>query len=420
MKKNNIDIVNLGCRLNIYEGEVIKSLVKKNNLSNFTIINSCSVTQDAEKKVLYEIRKSKKNFPQRKIIVTGCAAQINPDKYKKIDHVDYVIGNKEKLENKTWNTLPKKKSVNVKNIFADNKVNTNSPQRFEGKSRAYIEIQQGCDHRCTFCIIPFGRGNNRSIPVGIIVDRVKQLVLNGYKEVVFTGVDITDYGKDLPGNPNLFQLVKRVLNLVPELQQLRLSSLDCAEINNDFWPLLKENRLMPHFHLSLQSGNNIILKRMKRRHNREQAINFCKRVRSIRSDVVFGADIIAGFPTETEKMFEDSLSLIKECKLTHLHIFPYSIRENTPAARMPQIPRYIIKKRAKALREEGKKELNKYLKTQVGNSAIVLIEKVKENISFGKSQHFTNIQINNKSQEGKIIECTIIKSNLDTLSAKAI
>ena len=420
VKNNNIKIINLGCRLNIYEGEVINSLTSKSNISDYTIINSCSVTQEAEKKVSYEIRKSKKNFPNRKIIVTGCAAQIDPKKYSKINDVDFVIGNREKLEKKTWDSLSSNKPINVKNIFFDNSINSHIVEKFEGKARAYIEIQQGCDHRCTFCIIPFGRGNNRSAPIGVIVDRIKTLVKNGYNEVVFTGVDITDYGKDLPGKPNLFQLVRRVLNLIPELKQLRLSSIDCAEVTKDFWPLLEEKRLMPHFHLSLQSGNNLILKRMKRRHSREQVIDFCKKVRSIRNDVVFGADIIAGFPTETDEMFEDSLKMIKECNLTHLHIFPYSIRENTPAARMPQIPKPIIKERAKILREEGEKEMQKYLKNQVGTSTFVLVETVKENISYGKSQHFTKIKIQSLVKIGDIVKCKITNISENILSAHII
>ena len=419
MKKNNINIINLGCRLNIYEGEIIKSLTN-NNIENYTIINSCSVTEEAEKKVCYEIRKSKKNFPEKKIIVTGCAAQIDPEKYANLNEVDYIIGNKEKLQKETWANLSKNNSIQVKNIFDDNNMHNNIVEKFEGKSRAYIEIQQGCDHRCTFCIIPFGRGNNRSVPVGVIVERVKILVNNGYKEVVFTGVDITDYGKNLPGKPNLFQLVKRVLNLVPNLKQLRLTSIDCAEINDDFWPLLNEERLMPHFHLSLQSGNNLTLKRMKRRHNREQIIDFCKKVRSIRNDIVFGADIIAGFPTETEAMFMDSLNIIKECHLTHLHIFPYSIRNNTPAAKMPQVSKDIIKKRARSLREEGERQMYKYLQKQIGNPAIMLVEQVKENFSYGKSQHFTKIKLSKNVNEGEIIKCTITDFKNGTLCAKMI
>ena len=419
MKKKN-NIINLGCRLNIYEGEVIKSLIQSNSISNYTIINSCSVTQEAEKKVNYEIRRSKKNFPKKKIVVTGCAAQINPKKYADMAEVDFVFGNKEKLENKTWSSLSNLNPIQVSNIFEVNKIHKNIVEKFEGKSRAYIEIQQGCDHRCTFCIIPYGRGNNRSVPVGIIVERIQTLVKNGYNEVVLTGVDITDYGKDLPGKPNLFQLVKRILNIVINLKQLRLSSIDCAEITEDFWPLLKEKRLMPHFHLSLQAGNDLILKRMKRRHNSQQVIDFCQKVRSIKKDVVFGADIIAGFPTETNEMFEDSLKLIRKCQLTHLHIFPYSIRNNTPAALMPQIPKHIIKKRAKTLRDEGNRQMQKYLKNQIGSSAIMLVEQVKENISYGKSQHFTKIKIKNSIKEGKIVKCVITDTDEGILNAKLI
>ena len=420
MKKNDIKIINLGCRLNIYEGEVIKSLATQNNLSKYTIINSCSVTEEAEKKVKYEIRKSKKNFPNNKIIVTGCAAQISPKKYSEINEVDFVIGNKEKIQSSTWSSLSTNNPIQVKDIFADNKMYNNIVEKFEGKSRAYIEVQQGCDHRCTFCIIPFGRGNNRSSPIGIIVDRIKTLVKNNYNEVVLTGVDITDYGKDLPGKPNHFQLVKRLLNLVPNLKQLRLSSIDCAEITDDFWPLLKEQRIMPHFHLSVQSGNDLILKRMKRRHSRQQVIEFCSKVRSIRKDVVFGADIIAGFPTETEEMFQDSLNMIKECKLTHLHIFPYSIRNNTPAARMPQIPKDIIKKRAKILRDEGDRQMQAYLQNQIGSSTTMLVEQVKENISYGKSQHFTKIKIQKMIKEGTIVKCIIKDVDKGILSANII
>jgi len=420
MKKNDVDIINLGCRLNIYEGEVIRSLAHKNNISNFTIINSCSVTQEAEKKVKYEIRKSKKNYPKKKIIVTGCAAQINPQKYANIDEVDFVIGNKEKLQEQTWSSLSNSNPIQVKDIFDNNTMHNNIVEKFEGKSRAYIEVQQGCDHRCTFCIIPFGRGNNRSVPLDVIVERIQTLVNNGYNEVVLTGVDITDYGKDLPGQPNLFQLVKRVLNLIPDLKQLRLSSMDCAEITDDFWPLLLEKRLMPHFHLSLQSGNELILKRMKRRHTRQQVIDFCQKVRSIRNDVVFGADIIAGFPTETEDMFRDSLKMIRDCNLTHLHIFPYSVREGTPAARMPQVPQNIIKQRAKLLRELGERQMNMYLSTQIGRSAIMLVEQTKEHISFGKSQHFTKIEINDVIKEGEIVHCMITNKNKGVLNAHII
>jgi threonylcarbamoyladenosine tRNA methylthiotransferase MtaB len=407
MNDKKINFVNLGCRLNIYEGEVIKSLTKKNNITDYTIINSCAVTKKAEKKVCYEIRKAKKNFPSKKIIVTGCAAQINPLKYSKMTEVDIVVGNNEKLNENTWKRIHDLEKIQVSDIFEISTTHNHLIEKFDGKARAYIEIQQGCDHRCTFCIIPYGRGNNRSVPVGVVVERVKSLVNNGYKEVVLTGVDITDYGSDLPGLPNLFQLLKRILALVPELEQLRLSSIDCAEISNDFWPLLSEERLMPHFHLSLQAGNNLILKRMKRRHTKQQAIEFCTKVKNLRKDVVFGADIIAGFPTENEEMFEDSISLIQECNLTHLHIFPFSARESTPATNMPQVPNKIIKKRAKILRDLGNENLKKYLNKQVGTKKRVLIEKVKNSVSIGKSQHYTKIEIPESLTVGSIVECVI-------------
>ena len=417
-KKSNI--INLGCRLNIYEGEVIKSLVKKHNINNYIIINSCAVTNEAEKKVRNAIKKAKKLNPSKKIIVTGCAAQIYPLKYNQMSEVDLVIGNNEKMEERTWQNINRVDKVQVNNIFNVSSTQNHIIEKFEGKARAYIEIQQGCNHRCTFCIIPFGRGNNRSVPVGVIVNRIKNLVKNNYKEIVLTGVDITDYGKDKPDMPNLFQLSQQLLNLVPELEQLRLSSMDCAEITEDFWNLLKNKRFMPHIHLSLQSGNDLILKRMKRRHSKQQIISFCKKVRSLRSDVVFGADIIAGFPTETDTMFQDTVNLIKKCNLTHLHVFPFSIRKSTPASKMPQIPKNIIKKRAKILRELGKNNLRKYLKNQIGSNIKVLIEQVKEKVSIGKSQHFTKIEIPQILNEGSIVNCIVTEVNENISKATLI
>tara|TARA_B100000029_G_scaffold183128_2_gene180734 strand:- start:3103 stop:4365 length:1263 start_codon:yes stop_codon:yes gene_type:complete len=417
MQNNKINIINLGCRLNIYEGEVIKSLVDKNNLKNYTIINSCAVTEEAEKKVKYEIRKSKKKFPNNKIILTGCAAQISPNDYASIKDVNFVIGNHEKLQSNTWGSLTENNPINVRDIFSSNEINKNIVEKFEGKSRAFIEIQQGCDHRCTFCVIPYGRGNNRSVPVGIIIDRIKTIVKKGYNEVVLTGVDITDYGKDLPGKPNLFQLVRRILNLVQDLKHLRLSSIDCAEITNDFWPLLNDKRLMPYFHISMQSGSDLILKRMKRRHNRQQAIEFCNKVKSIRKDAVFGADLIAGFPTENENMFEKSVELIEECQLTHLHVFPYSKRKFTPATFMPQLPKEIIKKRAKILREKGKEKLLNYLNKQIGLNDLMLVEYIEKNISYGKTQHYTKVKVNEPINEGKIVKCKITNIDNDVLEA---
>ena len=416
MDKNKI--INLGCRLNIYEGEIIKNHLLKEKLHNITVINSCAVTEEAEKKVAYEIRRAKKINPSNKIVVTGCAAQIDPDKYNNISEVDKVVGNTEKLKLQTWKSLNLVNRVEVGNILEESTTVPSSIEKFEGKSRAYIEIQQGCDHRCTFCIIPFGRGNNRSVPAGEIVSKIKKMVKSGYNEVVLTGVDITDYGKDLPGKPTFTNLIKRILKLVPELKQLRLSSIDCAEIDDEFWDILENKRLMPHFHISLQAGNNMILKRMKRRHSREMAIDFCKKVLSIRNDTTFGADIIAGFPTETEEMFQDSIKLVDECQLSHLHVFPYSPRDKTPASRMPQVDKGIIKSRAKRLRDKGYEKLTEILKNKIGKKESILIENNKDNTSLGKDQHFIKVKVEGEIKEGKIISCVYTGIEGDTLLAK--
>ena len=417
-KKNSL--INLGCRLNIYEGEIIKNHLKKHNLKNITVINSCAVTAEAEKKVEYEIRKAKRNNPKNKIIVTGCAAQINPDKYDQLKEVDLVIGNKEKLQSVLWSNLNFKNSIQVEDILLEKKPVLTEIETFEGKSRAYIEIQQGCDHRCTFCIIPFGRGNNRSVPAGEIVNRIKNIVKNGYREVVLTGVDITDYGKDLTPKTTFSNLIKRILKLVPELEQLRLSSIDCAEIDDEFWDVLPDKRLMPHFHISLQAGNNLILKRMKRRHSREMAIEFCNKILSIRREATFGADIIAGFPTETEEMFKDSIKLIDDCYLTHLHVFPYSQRQNTPAARMPQLDKTIIKSRAKILRDKGMINLKKHLANKIGKKDLILVEKNLDNKSLGKDQNFLNVVVDEVVMEGNIISCIYTGVENNKLLARKI
>ena len=417
-KKNSL--INLGCRLNIYEGEIIKNHLKKHNLKNITVINSCAVTAEAEKKVEYEIRKAKRNNPKNKIIVTGCAAQINPDKYDQLKEVDLVLGNKEKLQSVLWSNLNFKNSIQVEDILLEKKPVLTEIETFEGKSRAYIEIQQGCDHRCTFCIIPFGRGNNRSVPAGEIVKRIKNIVKNGYREVVLTGVDITDYGKDLTPKTTFSNLIKRILKLVPELEQLRLSSIDCAEIDDEFWDVLPDKRLMPHFHISLQAGNNLILKRMKRRHSREMAIEFCNKILSIRREATFGADIIAGFPTETEEMFKDSIKLIDDCYLTHLHVFPYSQRQNTPAARMPQLDKTIIKSRAKILRDKGMINLKKHLANKIGKKDLILVEKNQDNKSLGKGQNFLNVVVDEVVMEGNIIPCIYTGVENNKLLARKI
>ena len=417
-KKNSL--INLGCRLNIYEGEIIKNHLSNNNIKNITVINSCAVTAEAEKKVAYEIRKAKRTNPENKIIVTGCAAQIDPKKYHTLKEVDLVLGNKEKLLSDVWSNLNFSKPIQVDNILSEKKTVPSTIEKFDGKSRAYIEIQQGCDHRCTFCIIPYGRGNNRSVPAGEIVERIKKIVSNGYKEVVLTGVDITDYGKDLPAQPTFSNLIKRIIKLVPDLEQLRLSSIDCAEIDEEFWDLLSEKKLMPHFHISLQAGNNMILKRMKRRHSREMAINFCNKVLSKRKEATFGADFITGFPTETDDMFRDTLNLVDQCHLTHLHVFPYSPRINTPAARMPQVDKSIIKDRANTLRQLGIEKLKQRLSKKVGGKDLILIEKVQNEKSIGKDQNFFNVIINEKIKEGDIVTCVYTGVNNDMLMAKRI
>ena len=417
-KKNSL--INLGCRLNIYEGEIIKNHLSNNNIKNITVINSCAVTAEAEKKVAYEIRKAKRTNPENKIIVTGCAAQIDPKKYHTLKEVDLVLGNKEKLLSDVWSNLNFSKPIQVDNILSEKKTVPSTIEKFDGKSRAYIEIQQGCDHRCTFCIIPYGRGNNRSVPAGEIVERIKKIVSNGYKEVVLTGVDITDYGKDLPAQPTFSNLIKRIIKLVPDLEQLRLSSIDCAEIDEEFWDLLSEKKLMPHFHISLQAGNNMILKRMKRRHSREMAINFCNKVLSKRKEATFGADFITGFPTETDEMFRDTLNLVDQCHLTHLHVFPYSPRINTPAARMPQVDKSIIKDRANTLRQLGIEKLKQRLSKKVGGKDLILIEKVQNEKSIGKDQNFFNVIINEKIKEGDIVTCVYTGVNNDMLMAERI
>ncbi len=417
-KKNTF--INLGCRLNIYEGQIIKNHIRNNDLNHITVINSCAVTAEAEKKVAYEIRKAKRNNPKNKIIVTGCAAQINPKKYGNIEEVDLVLGNKEKLLPNIWENLNFSKPIQVNNILSEKTTVPSTIEKFDGKSRAYIEIQQGCDHRCTFCTIPYGRGNNRSVPAGAIVEKIKKIVNNGFKEVVLTGVDITDYGKDLPAKPTFSNLIKRILKIVPELEQLRLSSIDCAEIDEGFWDVLSEKKLMPHFHISLQSGNNMILKRMKRRHSREMAINFCNKVLSKRKDATFGADFIAGFPTETDEMFKETLDLVDQCHLTHLHVFPYSPRDNTPASRMPQIDKSVIKDRSAILRQKGREKFKQHLANKVGEKDLILIEKNENKKSIGKDQNFFSAIFNEKIKEGDIIPCIYIGVKNDMLMAKRI
>lgn len=387
-------VITLGCRLNTYESEVIQDLATQAGVVNTVFINTCAVTAEAERQARQTIRKIHRNNPNAQIIVTGCSAQINPSQYQKMPEVAKVIGNEEKMQPSTYKNLQSADKVVVSDIMEVRETAAHLVSGFDGKARAFVQVQNGCDHRCTFCTIPFGRGNSRSVAIGEIVAQIRKLLENGYQEIVFTGVDITAYGADLPGQPTLGQMIRRVLSLVPELKRLRLSSLDPVEIDEDLWQIIgSEEKLMPHLHLSLQAGDNLILKRMKRRHLREDAIRFSQRAKTLRPDVVFGADLIAGFPTETDEMFENSLRIVDECSLTYLHVFPYSPRPGTPAARMPQLDGNIIKERARQLRLQGEAAITRTFGQFVGKSVNVLVEELSEGLVKGKTDHFAPIQI---------------------------
>lgn len=369
----NNEIVTFGCRLNSYESELIKEALTKAKGVNTIVFNTCAVTKEAQRQAKQAIRKSKRLYPEKKIIVTGCAAQLNPAKFSLMPEVDSVIGNQEKLSVAAY---LQNEAILVDDIMQVKEAARHLVTSFENKSRAFIQIQNGCNHRCTFCIIPYARGNNRSVPIGVIVKQAHQLLAAGFCEIVLTGVDISDYGLDLPGKPSLAQMLKRLLMLVPKLKRLRLSSIDVAEIDSELFSLLAyEQKIMPHIHISLQAGDDMILKRMKRRHNRQQVIDFCQTLRKARPTVAFGADIIAGFPTENELMFSNTLSLIHEASIQYLHVFPYSKQENTPASRMPQVDKKISKNRAKLLRRAGEVELTKFLAQQVNKELAVITEK---------------------------------------------
>jgi threonylcarbamoyladenosine tRNA methylthiotransferase MtaB len=448
-------IVTFGCRLNAYESEAIKEALKKSDQKNLIVFNSCAVTSEAERELRHAIRKTHKENPQAKIVVTGCAAQINPEKYASMAEVDLVLGNQEKSKTESYlesfaNVYSPQKIANSNldiahkdrvfneakksaaiflNPLQTSKIKVNdimsvkdtAPQLvsyFENKTRAFLEIQNGCNHRCTFCIIPFGRGNSRSIGFGEIVSQAKKMVAAGHKEIVFTGVDISGYGEDLPTPITLSAMIKRLLKLVPELPRLRLSSIDVAEIDEEFFDILKnEPRFMPYLHLSVQSGDDIILKRMKRRHTSKQVLDFCAKARKIRPEIAFGCDIIAGFPTETDEMFLNSKRLIQEAGIIFTHIFPYSKRDGTPAAKMPQVNGKIIKERAKILRDTGLLQLKNFLGSQIGKKLQVIVEKD----GVGKSENFLNVKIldqEKKLKSGEIITVEIVASEGELLLAK--
>ncbi|MCH7796442.1 MAG: tRNA (N(6)-L-threonylcarbamoyladenosine(37)-C(2))-methylthiotransferase MtaB [Proteobacteria bacterium] len=382
-------IITFGCRLNAYESEVMRGHARAAGLGETVIVNTCAVTAEAERQARQAIRRARREHPRARLIVTGCAVQIDPEAYARMPEVDRVLGNEEKLRAASF--LPGAgPRVSVNDIMSVKETAAHLIAGFAGRTRAFVQVQQGCDHRCTFCIIPFGRGNSRSVPLGEVVAQVRKLVEGGTPEVVLCGVDLTSYGADLPGGPSLGQMVRRLLKLVPDLRRLRLSSVDAVELDDDLLRLFAEEaRLMPHLHLSLQSGDDLILKRMKRRHGRADALALCAEVRRLRPDVVFGADLIAGFPTETEAMFRNTLSLVADCGLTYLHVFPYSARPGTPAARMPQVPVHIRKARAKRLREAGAAALAAFLESRIGTRADVLVETA----GFGRSEHYAPVEL---------------------------
>jgi threonylcarbamoyladenosine tRNA methylthiotransferase MtaB len=395
------EVVTFGCRLNAYESEVIKNNLELSGLDDVIVFNTCSVTKEAERQSRQAIRRAKRKNPNCRVIVTGCSAQINPKQYSDMEEVDTILGNEEKLYSENYKIDER---VVVNDIMSVKETASHFVSSIEGKARAFVQVQNGCNHRCTFCIIPYGRGNSRSVPIGEIVKQVKRLVESGYNEVVITGVDITDYGKDLPGNPSLGQMLKRLLALVPELPRLRLSSVDVAELDDDIFYLIEnEPRLMPHFHISLQAGDDMVLKRMKRRHKRQDVIDFTNKVRQLRPNAAFGADIIAGFPTETDEMFNNTHMLVHEAGLQYLHVFPYSEREGTPAAKMPQVNGDIRKERATKLRASGEKELIKHLKKHVGKTLRVIVERGK----VARADDFSEVLLDSELEVGSVLNVKI-------------
>ena len=376
--KPSLDILTLGCRLNSYESEVMRGHAEAAGLKDAVIVNTCAVTAEAVRQARQTIRRARRERPDAQIIVTGCAAQIDPVSFAEMPEVTRVIGNAEKMKAETFtglDFLADSPRVQVNDIMSVRDVAAHLVDGLDGRARAFVQVQTGCDHRCTFCIIPYGRGNSRSVPAGEVIDQVKRLVATGHHEIVLTGVDLTSWGADLPNAPKLGNLVARILKLVPDLKQLRLSSIDAIEIDEPlFEALAHEPRIAPHLHLSFQSGDDMILKRMKRRHSRADAINLCHRLREARPGMAFGADLIAGFPTETDEMFANTLASVDECGIDYLHVFPYSPRPGTPAARMPQVARDVIKARAAKLREKGAERLALRLDRHVGQTVMALVE----------------------------------------------
>ena len=379
-KDPHLDILTLGCRLNAYESEVMRANAAEAGLDDAVIVNTCAVTNEAVRQARQTIRKAHRDRPDAPIIVTGCAAQIDPDMFAEMPEVARVIGNSEKMKTETFRPTslldPSAPKAIVNDIMSVTETAGHLVDGLDGRARAYVQVQTGCDHRCTFCIIPYGRGNSRSVPAGDVVDQARQLTENGFYELVLTGVDLTSWGADLPNAPKLGNLVARILKLVPDLKQIRLSSIDAIEIDDELFDLITEDsRIAPHLHLSLQAGDDMILKRMKRRHSRNDAIDLCRRLRDKRPEFAFGADLIAGFPTETDAMFENTLNAVEECGLDYLHVFPYSARPGTPAARMPQLSGDVVKARAARLRAVGAERLALRLDRHVGTTQTALMER---------------------------------------------
>ena len=410
--QSGLEVVTFGCRLNAYESEVMRREAEAAGLAALPdgaiIVNTCAVTGEAVRQAKQAIRKARRERPGARIIVTGCAAQTDPQSFTEMVEVDLVLGNEEKLHRHNYRALPDFgvndfEKARVNDIFSVKETAGHLVDAIEGRARAFVQVQNGCDHRCTFCIIPYGRGNSRSVPMGAAVDQIKRLVGNGYAEVVLSGVDLTSYGADLPGSPKLGRLVKTILRQVPDLPRLRLSSIDSIEADPELVEVIGgEPRLMPHLHLSLQSGDDMVLKRMKRRHLREDSIRFCADMRARRPDIVFGADLIAGFPTETDAMFENSLSIVEACGLTHLHVFPYSPRKGTPAARMPQVDRATVKARAAALRRAGDAAYLRHLQCLVGTRQSVLVERE----GLGRTEGFALVSLDTGAP-GEIVNVVI-------------
>jgi len=408
-----LEVVTFGCRLNAFESEVIRRHAAAAGLGDAVIVNTCAVTAEAERQARQAIRRARREHPRARLIVTGCAAQIAPERYAALPEVDQVLGNEEKLRPESYAATGAR--IRVDDILAVRETAAHLVDGIDGRARGFLQVQQGCDHRCTFCIIPQGRGNNRSVALGEIVAQAQHLVERGIREIVLTGVDITGFGADLPGRPRLGQLVRRLLALVPELERLRLSSLDPAEIDADLWRLIAdEPRLMPHLHLSLQSGDDLVLKRMKRRHSRADALAVCRRARDLRPGIALGADLIAGFPTENDAMAERTLALIEEAAIDYLHVFPFSARPGTPASRMPQVPGAVVRERAARLRAAGAAALARALAERVGQEATVLIERP----GFGHSEHYAPVRFAGAAEAGSLLRLRLLSATASALSGE--